>query len=294
MRRLLFLSYFQFLFAPLWGAFLLLMACSESPAQHKNTPKLRGIVSLDYCADQYVLALADPADILALSPQATAQFSYLRAQARQFRTLRPRAEDILTLQPALVVRSYGGGPMISTLLERAGIHTVQLPFSNDLAEVEKAILDISQQLGKETAGATLVAQMHARLAALPASKHKLEILYLTSKGVTAGPGTMIDVLIKAAGLKNFNQQPGWQSIPLEALAYQAPAYIATGFFDSSDLVSNIWTSARHPVAQRALAGAKRVDLPGAWTACGGWFMLDAVEAMAAMAHQKNDNAVKSP
>ena len=57
--------------------------------------------------------------------------------------------------------------------------------------------------------------------------------------------------------------------------------IAAGFFDTYDLVADLWTPARHPVARRQMKLQSVVDIPSAWTACGAWFLLDAAEAIAA-------------
>ncbi|MCA8893462.1 MAG: ABC transporter substrate-binding protein, partial [Hyphomonas sp.] len=67
-------------------------------------------VSLDYCADQYVLKLADREQILAISPDGDKEFSYMHEAAEDVPTVRPVAEDVLVLKPDLVVRAYGGGP----------------------------------------------------------------------------------------------------------------------------------------------------------------------------------------
>ena len=53
-------------------ACLLLSACSQVAERGADAP--RWIVSLDYCADQYVLKFADREDILALSPDAEKRF----------------------------------------------------------------------------------------------------------------------------------------------------------------------------------------------------------------------------
>ena len=78
------------------------------------------IVSLDFCADQYVLKLADREQILAVSPDAVREFSYMRETAQGLPTVRSVAEDVLILKPDLVVRSYGGGPKAGDFFERAG------------------------------------------------------------------------------------------------------------------------------------------------------------------------------
>ena len=256
-----------------------LIACSDHNVS-MSANEGRKIVSLDYCADQYVLKLAEPENILALSPDATASFSYLREEAKSFPTVRPRAEDVLLLDPDIVVRTYGGGPNAAAFFENAGITVVQIGYAGDLNGVKAVIEATAEQLGAESRGSKFIAEMERRLSALPDSQSSLNTLYLTSKGAVAGEQTMIGDLMSKAGVVNFQQAPGWTSIPLERLAYESPQLIATGFFETSDLNSDRWTPTRHPVAQRALADIPVVNIPGAWTACGAWFLLDAVEALA--------------
>ena len=57
------------------------------------------VVSLDYCADQYVLGLADPDQVLAVSDHADDRHSYLRDAAQGVPQLRDDAEDVLALRP---------------------------------------------------------------------------------------------------------------------------------------------------------------------------------------------------
>ena len=38
---------------------------------------------------------------------------------------------------------------------------------------------------------------------------------------------------------------------------------------------------RHPVAKEQMREQPTVMLQGAWTSCGGWYLLDAIEALAA-------------
>ena len=128
-------------------------------------------------------------------------------------------------------------------------------------------------------GEMLISEMNSRLSALPRNPTGKSILYMTSKGAVAGRQTQMDELITLAGYENFQPAPGWGTLPLERLAYERPDAIAAGFFETSDLTSDIWTPARHPVARRALTHASIINIPGAWTACGGWFQLDVVEEL---------------
>ena len=258
---------------------LSLCACSAAPERVTDAP--RRIVSLDYCADQYVLKFADREDILALSPDAGKRFSYMRAEAAGIPTVRPRTADVLALQPAMVVRTYGGGHDIADFMKEPGVPVVQISFPQSIAEVRGEVLRVGTELGKPDEAAALVAEMDRRLKALAdRTGSPREVLYMTPAGVTAGEGTLVHELFVAAGLTNFQDRPGWNPLPLERLAYERPDLIAAAFFESATNHVDNWSAARHPVARAQLRELPVVPLEGSWTSCGGWFLLDAVEALA--------------
>ena len=239
------------------------------------------VVSLDYCADQYVLKFADREDILALSPDAGKRFSYMRTEAAGIPTVRPRTADVLALQPDMVVRTYGGGHDIADFMQDPGVPVVQIGFPQSIAEVRGEVLRVGTELGKPDEAAALVAEMDRRLKALAdRTGPPREVLYMTPAGVTAGEGTLVHELFVAAGLRNFQDRPGWNPLPLERLAYERPDLIAAAFFESATNHVDNWSAARHPVARAQLRELPVVPLEGSWTSCGGWFLLDAVEALA--------------
>ena len=262
-----------------------LAACSSDPSlpQASGDKPIR-IVSLDYCADQYVLKLADPEQILAVSPGATKDFSYMRDEATSVPTVRPVAEDVLILKPDLVVRSYGGGPNAAAFFERAGIPVLQLGWTSQIDGEEAGsipfmIQHVAKGLGQEDRGDALISNFRDRLSRLNVPQDDKTVFYMSQGGVTTGPGSLIHEMIEAAGLENFEQTPGWHSLPLERLAYEQPDLIAAAFFEKLINNHNAWTASNHPIAQRQLSGPDVIPLQGAWTACGGWFILDAIEAL---------------
>jgi iron complex transport system substrate-binding protein len=258
---------------------LWLSACSQVPTASADAP--RRIISLDYCADQYVLRFAERDDILALSYDSEADFSYLRKQAKGVAKVRPRTADVLALEPDIVVRSYGGGPGITTVLERAGVEVLQIGFPQTIDEVRGEVLRVGGELGQRQEAQELVADMDRRLAALVQSAGApRSTLYMTPGGVTTGEGSLVHELLVTAGLTNFQDSSGWRSIPLERLAYDRPDLIAAAFFESGTAHIDTWSAARHPIAQAQLRELPVVPLDGAWTSCGAWFLLDAVEALA--------------
>ena len=264
---------------PLLAAGLVAACGTGAPEPLSDDPASR-IVSLDYCADQFVLGLADRERILALSPDAGKDFSYLRAEAAGLPTVRPRAEDVLALEPDLVVRNYGGGPRAAAFFERAGVPTLQIDYAPDIEAVRDRIRQAAVALGVPDRGEALIAEMDARLARARAAAPDADTLYLAPSGVAAGSGTFVDHLITAAGLDNFSDGVGWRSIPLERLAYETPDVYAVPRFERTNH-NMVWTPFRHPVAVRRVQAGPALSIDGATTSCGAWYLADAVEALAA-------------
>ncbi len=244
------------------------------------------IVSLDYCADQFVLKLADRENILALSPDAGKNFSYMRAAAAGIPTVKATAEDVLVLQPDLVVRSYGGGPNAASFFERAGVPVLNVGWTSQLDgpgpdSIPSVIEQMAAGLGEPDRGAVLIAEFRRRLSAIEREHETKTALYITPSGFTTGSGSLMHEMVLAAGFENFESKPGWRPMPLERLAYEQPDIAVTAFFEEDFEYLDAWSAIRHPIARKLLDQKDTVPLHGAWTACGTWFVMDAIETMAA-------------
>ena len=264
---------------------LSLAACDAPPAAPAQAGEFRSmrIVSLDYCADQYVLKLVERKRILALSPDAAKEFSYLRESAAGVPTVRPVAEDVLVLRPDLVIRSYGGGPNAAAFYARAGVPVLNVGNAGTIEEILSVMAQVAAGLGETTRGQAVIDDTRRRLAALSTGLTGPLALYMTPSGVTTGPGSLVHEMLLAAGLPNYQQDPGWRPIPLERLVYQPPELIAYANFNASTAHRDLWSAMRHPLARNQFRDREVASLQGAWIACGGWFLLDAVEALAGYA-----------
>lgn len=265
-------------------------ALEHSSASEQSTQQPLRIVSLDFCSDQFVLKLINRERILALSPDAVKDFSYMAEAAKGLPSVRPTAEDVLVLKPDLIVRSYGGGPNAESFFENAGVPVITIGWANDIDGILNLMRETSEKLGEAERGEAIVSDMKARLAAIKTQNETRAALYMTPTGVTTGEGSLIHEMMIAAGLTNFQTQPGWRSLPLERLAYDKPDLIAAAFFNSKVNDTDAWSSANHPVARAQMENLPTVSLQGAWTSCGGWFLIDAIEALA----QTNGSAIKAP
>lgn len=241
----------------------------------------RRIVSLDYCADQFLLALVDRDHITALSRGSLRDDSYFRDRAHGIRQTRGTLEEVLALQPDLVIRSWGGPWDAEQVYARFNVPVLQVGDSPDFAAARADLLDAASRLGHPERGAALARDLDTRLARLNARRSDAPVMYLSGGGAVAGRGTMMDAVINAAGGRNIRTEASWQVLPLERLVETPPAVIALGFFDSSRDRVNAWSPSRHPALRRALANARTVSLPPAAIACEAWYAIDAAELIAA-------------
>ncbi len=245
------------------------------------TASLR-IFSLDFCADQYVMALAPKGSTLVLSPDAHRSFSYLRAQAKSHTQQSPRLEYILRFKPDLVVRFYGGGVQIASRLERLGIPLLQLHSNNQFEQVEQNILLVSSALGTPNQGQALIETMNQHLGAITQQNPAPTALYMTASGAVAGRDTFIQTLFELAGVDNYIDRVGWSTLPLEKLAQHKPDQLALAFKDDQQYV---WSSARHPLIQQYLADLPSTSLSDATVACPAWYSTEAIADLSKTAQQ---------
>lgn len=236
------------------------------------------VLSLDQCADQYVLALAPEAE-LALSPRADDPDSRMRDAARGRRQVRPTLEAAIAFDPDVVVRYWGGEPRLLAALERRGVTVLLIDDATDLDGVQNTVRRISSGLGHPARGEAMIRHMDAQLATIsPPAGSRPGALYLTAGGFTAGRETLVGAILMAAGFANLAGSPGFAAVSVERIALNPPARFVLGFFDQ---IRADWRGAgRHPVVRRAAAGRVAARLPASVLSCPAWFAADAAAMLA--------------
>lgn len=238
------------------------------------------VLSLDQCADQYVLALVPDAD-LALSPRADDPDAWMRDAAAGHRRVRPTLEAAVIFQPDVVVRYWGGEPRLLARLEADGVRVLSIADATDFSGVRTQIRTVSKGLGAMARGEDLIARMDATLPAPleRGAKAKPRALYLTAGGFTAGKGTLIDAILSAAGFTNAAEGPFFAPVSIERLVLFPPARFVLGFFDEA---RGDWRGAgRHPVLRHLARGRVAAKLPAAALTCPAWFAADAAAMLKA-------------
>jgi iron complex transport system substrate-binding protein len=261
----------------LWFAlFICWFACASAHAAPRR------IVSLDYCADQFVLGLADRGQIAAVSYGADKDDSYFRDRAVGLKRTRGTLEETLALKPDLIVRNWGGGYGVEQAYARFGIPVLTIGDASSFAEARAQVIAASHAFGQDAYGFEVVRDLDLRLEQLyigaPAIRPR--VLYVTAGGATAGKGVLIDDVIRYAGAENVQKGAGWTVLPLEKLVQRPPAYVALGFFNADQTQASAWSPARHSGWRQSLRHAKQINLPTAAISCAAWFQIDAAEKLA--------------
>lgn len=259
-----------------WAASVFVALCLGAAVASPAAALQPRVVSLDYCADQYVLGLADPDQVLAVSDHADDRHSYLRDAAQGVPQLRDDAEDVLALRPDLIVRGYDAGGRAGAYFNRLGLETFELGFASDFDDVEAMIRRTATALGRSEAGEARISHMRAQLERA-ADGPRLKALYMTPSGFTAGSGTLMDAFMTAAGFDNVIAQEGrsgWVTLPLERLHEQQPDVILAAFFDGETAPIDSWSASRHSVFRRMMETTPVIYLDAAALSCGAWFMAD--------------------
>jgi iron complex transport system substrate-binding protein len=227
------------------------------------------VVSLNLCTDQLLVLLA-PEQATALSPLARdPALSFVAPQAASYPTVRPDAEAVLNLHPGLVLAGTYGAQSVLALLRARGTRIVQIPEPESFAAVTGQVTLVAATLGVPERGATLLAFMRARLAAIPHTPRGTA-LFWQARGYTAGPGSFDHEILTTAG---YTDTGTGTQMPLEALVTHPPHLLVTETAPeypslATDLLS-------HP----ALSTIPTRTVDPALLACPGPWSVGAVEAL---------------
>ena len=265
---------------PLWLALTLALA-GVAPAA-ADVP--RRVASFNLCADQLVVALADPEQIAGLSPYATNPgLSVVAGEAQRYRKLDWQAESTIVLQPDLVLVGPNDRSVTRRMLAAQGLRVVAVDFVTDLESARTQIRDIAKLLGHPERGEKLVAALdaaRARLAARRSSVARTAIV-VERGGYAQGPASLAAALLDEAGLKSPPGAPkGYGGfIPLEKLLMLKADIV---FVKDPPSAPNDQGALyfMHPAMAALYPPERRIALPTRLTMCGGPALVAAFDYLA--------------
>ncbi|HEY5080603.1 MAG TPA: ABC transporter substrate-binding protein [Bauldia sp.] len=266
----------------LWIVAILLpvSALAAAPSQH--------IVSINLCADELLVSVADPGQIAALSVYATdPDLSYVADAARAFPHNAASAETVVGYNPDLVLAGRFTKHATRDMLARLGYRVELLDAARSIADSEKQIRQVAALVGHPERGEALVADIEAArartIAAAPSGKPT--VANYQRRGYVTGGDTLTGELLSIAGFTNDGDALAGKTggfVPLERLVADPPDYIVVAHADAraEDQGSALLA---HPALARLYPPARRIVLPNKLTACGGPSLPAALDWLTAQA-----------
>ncbi|MEM7442866.1 MAG: ABC transporter substrate-binding protein [Pseudomonadota bacterium] len=241
------------------------------------------IVSLNLCTDQLLVLLADRDQIASLSfLAADPDLSYVADRIEGIPLNHGRLEEILPLEPDLVLAGAFAARPAVRLLESLDVPIIDLPLAEDFDTIAEQTRIVASAVGYEDRGEALVAEMEAILRGLTPDLSGDTALVYQANGFTAGSGTLADSVLAAAGIINQAAQSGVQGygfLPLERLIADPPTILiaANALPGRPSLADALLT---HPALAALDSETRYLALPSALLACGGPQTAEAAQLLA--------------
>ena len=229
------------------------------------------IVSLDLCSDWLLAHYAPGSQSVTYSPMVR-RFPLPKALAER-PTHNGSLEQILSLQPDVVLVGEFNAFMLRQRLESLGVKVVVMPLPqtlDDLAGMELNMLALTGQSASawprttQTVPAHVSGQSHGRL------------LLLGPNGYGTGRNTFEDSLITRAGWVNYIEHNGHVKLDLEAVAAHPPDAIVWSAPRHAALANQF---AQHPVLQRAVPPERWIQTDDWRWQCPGPWMYHLIEQL---------------
>lgn len=265
-----------------WASAGLALAAALVLAHPTAAADLR-VVSLDSCADQFVLALAPRSEIVSLSKRALNADSHERALAAGLPERRGSLETVLAARANVAVRYWTPDTGLPAALAARGVRVVQIDEANDFPAVRANVRKVAAALDRRAAGEALIATMDATLAGSRGAWGGRRAAYVTSLGFTAGDGTLVGAIMRAAGLEPEAMSPGYAPLPLEQLVLNPPSALVLAFFSDLGGGRQHWAIGDASRVEALSGRPALASLPGSLLGCPAWFAADGTARLAAAA-----------
>ncbi|CAN5427912.1 ABC transporter substrate-binding protein [soil metagenome] len=269
----------------LWPHFaaLALLICIGT-AQAGAAAPLR-FASINLCTDQLLATLADPDQILGLSPYARDPArSWDAVKAKQFAKLSGDAEEVLMLKPDVVLAGRFTKRATRELLKEKGLRVVEFDPARSLDDVKKQLRQMGTLVGHPDRAVTEIAKLDAAIARARAvaARKPYRVLAVSRRGWVSGGDNLNTSLLAAVGLSNAGGELGLKAggyASLEAIVSIRPDFLLVA--DNSGFAEDEGRAfLLHPALERFYPPSKRIVLPERLTTCGGPTLAEALDRLA--------------
>lgn len=254
------------------------------------------VMSLNLCADPYLMAFADKAQIVALTPLSRdARLSANAAAAENFPVSDGQIEAIIELKPDLVIVSSWSDPMRNALIKRLGFELLTLDAAQNYTAARDEIITLGKAIGREAQARAYLQNLDAALAALQKLTHAPKVLPLQRRNLTVGQGHILDDILSRAGAVNLGRDTSdspMRRVSLEsALAVHADYILVNETDEMPD--SRGMEFITHPALARAYPATRRLHIDNNLLVCAGASTPRAVAALISQLNQYQKRAASS-
>ena len=270
-------------------AFILaLLLWFPNSALAEPDPALPRIVSLNLCADPYLMEFAAPEQIIALTWNShDPTQSPFAARAANYPITGGRLEEIVELAPDLVILSPFSMANRRQTLHRLGIATLTLNAANDYETAREEIITLGRAIGREAQARDYLSNLDAHMARLVRQGISAGLLNIQRRGLT-GAGHILDDIIHRAGAQNLGRivGDGMVAVSLEHVLMLRPDYLLM-IGSPPEAVDRGTEVFAHPVLRKKFPPDRRITLPASMVLCAGASTPMAVAALqAALENQR--------
>lgn len=261
---------------------LLLCLVTGTPA-YASAPVTAASINL--CADQLLLLLAQEQQILTLSNLSHREAgSYFYKQARSYPANKANAEKILALNPDVVIVGQYSSAHTVNLLRETGLRVETLAIANNLDTLFSNILNVAGWIGRHDAGEDIVRQLKARVAELqaPTTDGPVAAVY-DPNGYTSGANSLRGQMMELAGWQNAASSAGIDSygkLTLEQIIHLEPDALIESPY-SPGTYSRAQVMSKHPALLSAGLKPHIINIPSRMTVCAGPWTIDVIERLQA-------------
>ena len=235
--------------------------------------ELRSVASINLCADQLVLTLADPSQIRTVSwLAADPEESLLAAEAARYPLNYGSAEELLHFAPDVVIGGSFTNAFTRSLLNRLGYTVVVLEPETTVAEIEANVRTVARAINRLERGEAVAAEIRTRVQQLERQQppRAPAAVVVRPGGFTVGDHSLAQDLMTLAGVRNVAAEQGldrWGSLSMETLLRTSPDLIVlTGYRAAQPSLAN--AALEHPALQRVRATSRTVTVGAPYWACG--------------------------
>ena len=273
------------------GAVVAAILLAGVAAAHADATKPPRIASINLCTDLLLLPLADPGQIVGLSPYARDPTQSWRAEeAARYPRLSGEAEDTLAARPDLVVAGSFTRLETRQFIQAHGLRVEAFEAALSIDDIKQQIGRMGDIVGHPERAAREIAAIDAALARARSTiaRQRLRVLDLSRRGWVSGSTSLTSALLAAVGLANAARDldgrfgdfhyGGFAS--LEAILSVRPDVLLLS--EPGDRAEDQGRAfLMHPALERFYPPSKRMVLPERLTTCGGLMVVEALDRLTA-------------